>query len=174
MNKHVLIISGSARTGSKSRGIADAAYQLFTEQQGYARMVDLSRQVLPVFNGDPAQNDLDAVRQLRQYAVEAAAFFIVTPEYHNGISGALKNALDYLNADHFRNKPVAIAATSGGGKGGINALNNLRIVLRGVYANVLPGQYAANPEHFDEKGTFVDAAGIQSIQALVRELIGSL
>ncbi|GGK07077.1 NAD(P)H-dependent oxidoreductase [Calditerricola satsumensis] len=71
----------------------------------------------------------------------------------------------------FKNKPVAIAACAGGGKGGINALNNLRLVLRGVSALVLPSQLVAAPEAFDGGGNVIDAGGKQRLAALVDELV---
>ena len=53
------------------------------------------------------------------------------------MSGALKNSLDYLSSSEFIHKPVALLAVAGGGKGGINALNSMRTVARGVYANAI-------------------------------------
>ncbi|MCK9906868.1 NAD(P)H-dependent oxidoreductase, partial [Frankia sp. Cpl3] len=90
-----------------------------------------------------------AVKRLMAAAEQADGFVICTPEYHNGMSGSLKNALDFLGGKHFRGKAAIIGAACGGGKGGINALNNLRQVLRGVYAIVLPDQIVADPEHYD-------------------------
>lgn len=42
---------------------------------------------------------------------------LCTPEYHNAMSGALKNSLDYLSSSEFLHKPVALLAVAGGGKG---------------------------------------------------------
>lgn len=174
MSKTVLFISGSPRANSRTRAVTNLVYRLLRDQRGHAQLLDLHLHELPLFNGNPAQNELAPVQELRRLAAEAGGFFIVTPEYHNGISGALKNALDFLNADHFSNKPVAIAAASGGGKNGINALNNLRLVLRGVSANVLAGQFAADPSQIDEHGVFTDEAGVQSLSVLVNDLIAAL
>lgn len=103
-----------------------------------ATYFSLQKHPLPVFDGTEEQLKNRHVQTLQQLADEARGFFILTPEYHNGMSGALKNALDFLNKNHFHQNPAAIAAVSGGGKGGINALNNLRLVLRGLSTNVLP------------------------------------
>ncbi|MBH5318737.1 NAD(P)H-dependent oxidoreductase [Paenibacillus sp. GSMTC-2017] len=174
MSQNVLFISGSPRAAANTKAVVNVVYRLLRDKQGNAQLLDLHRHVLPLFNGEPTQNELDSVIQLRKLVQEADAFFIVTPEYHNGISGALKNALDFLNGDHFRNKPVAIAAAAGGGKGGINALNNLRIVLRGVQANVLPSQYVADPNQIDSHGIFIDEAGVNALQSLVQDLISAI
>ncbi|WP_042167953.1 NADPH-dependent FMN reductase [Paenibacillus gorillae] len=174
MSKNVLFISGSPRAGANTKAVVNVVYRLLRDKQGNSQLLDLHHHVLPLFNGDPAQQELDCVTQLRKLAQEADAFFIVTPEYHNGISGALKNALDFLNGDHFKGKPVAIAAAAGGGKGGINALNNLRIVLRGLQANVLPAQFVADPGHIDQHGIYIDESGVQTLQALVLDLASAL
>jgi NAD(P)H-dependent FMN reductase len=54
------------------------------------------------------------------------AFVFVTPEYNHGISGALKNALDYLFAE-WNNK--AAGFVSYGSAGGARAVEHLRGVL---------------------------------------------
>ncbi len=38
---------------------------------------------------------------------------LCTPEYHNAMSGALKNSLDYLSSSEFIHKPVALLAVAG-------------------------------------------------------------
>ncbi|MFF2480349.1 NADPH-dependent FMN reductase [Paenibacillus sp. NPDC058071] len=174
MSRNVLFISGSPRAEARTKAVINVVYRLLRDKQGNSQLLDLHRHVLPLFNGEPAQQELDTVVQLRKLAQEADAFFIVTPEYHNGISGALKNALEFLSSDQFKGKPVAIAAAAGGGKGGINALNNLRLVLRGVHANVLPVQYVADPHQIDEHGIFTDEAGVQALQELVLELASAV
>lgn len=84
------------------------------------------------------------------------------------MSGALKNALDFLGSDEFEHKTVALIAVGGGGKGGMNALNNMRIVMRGVYANVIPRQLVLDPPCFVSGELTKEAA--QQVDALILEL----
>jgi azobenzene reductase len=86
------------------------------------------------------------------------------------MSGALKNAFDFLNSAYFAHKPVALVAVSGGGKGGINALNNLRTVTRALYANVLSKQLVLDPSDIMEQGTLRKTAD-DGIHELMNELI---
>jgi NAD(P)H-dependent FMN reductase len=53
------------------------------------------------------------------------AYVFVTPEYNHGISGALKNAIDFLFVD-WNNK--ATGFVSYGGAGGARAVEQLRLV----------------------------------------------
>ena len=54
------------------------------------------------------------------------AFVFVTPEYNHGISGALKNALDYLYAE-WNNKVAGFVGY--GSAGGVRAVESLRLVM---------------------------------------------
>lgn len=93
---------------------------------------------------------------------------LCTPEYHNAMSGALKNSLDYLSSSEFVHKPVALLAVAGGGKGGINALNSMRTVARGVYANAIPKQVVLDGLHVQDGELGEDAKPL--IHDLVKEL----
>src|SRR3546814_2632141 len=53
-------------------------------------------------------------------------FVFVAPEYNHGISGALKNAIDYLSGE-WHNK--AAGFVSYGGVGGARAVEHLRVVM---------------------------------------------
>lgn len=87
------------------------------------------------------------------------------------MSGALKNALDFLSSEQFASKPVAIFACAGGGKGGINALANMRIVARGVYANVIPNQLVLDPVHIDDENNTVTEDAKAKIKDVMEELL---
>src|SRR5258706_11998643 len=65
----------------------------------------------------------------RTWAAKIGSFdgyVFVTPEYNHGISGALKNAIDFLFAE-WNNK--AAGFVSYGGAGGARAVEQLRLVL---------------------------------------------
>jgi len=57
------------------------------------------------------------------------AYVFVTPEYNHGISGALKNAIDFLFAE-WNNKAARLV--SYGGASGARAVEHLRLVLAEV------------------------------------------
>ncbi|WP_078408518.1 NADPH-dependent FMN reductase [Priestia abyssalis] len=160
----LVVINGSprkeGRTGILSR-FAASAYG--------AELIDLSEGTVPLFNGEAAQSELKDVQALRKTIGEADGILLTSPEYHSGMSGALKNALDFLSGQHFQHKPVALLAVAGGGKGGINALNNMRVVARGLYANVIPKQVVLDPICFTEKGTLTEE-GSKLVDDIVIEL----
>lgn len=149
---NILVINGSARTHSNTRYLAKNAVTYLQQQYPTAKITlfDLGHETLPMMDGEEASYAHPNVQKLTKLSEEASGFYICTPEYHNGMSGVLKNALDFLSYHQFHLKPVSLGAASGGGKGGINALNNLRIVLRGVGALVLPQQVVVDPIDFEE------------------------
>ncbi|MGR9050709.1 NADPH-dependent FMN reductase [Halobacillus faecis] len=140
----IVIFSGTPRTNGRTKIVAQAL-----EHKLNGTLVDLSKLNLPLFNGEESQGNHPSVQWLRRVVAEADGFIWVSPEYHNGMSGALKNALEFLSGFHFKGKPTLLLAVAGGGKGGINALNQMRTVGRGLYAAVVPGQLIFDPEHFE-------------------------
>ena len=53
-------------------------------------------------------------------------FIFVTPEYNHGVSGAFKNAIDFLNVE-WNNK--AVGFVSYGSAMGVRAVENLRVIV---------------------------------------------
>lgn len=167
---NILVINGGPRKNSNSRGVAKHAAELLTNHVAKVSYFDVRKNLFPLYLGDEEQYQHQEVITFRNMALEADGFFICTPEYHNGMSGALKNALEFLGKNHFNRKAVMITATAGGGKGGINALNNLRLVMRGVSALVLPQQIVFDPHLFNEQGELKDD-GKSQLSLLVEEFV---
>lgn len=161
----LLVINGSPRKNGRT-GIAAR----FITKTYNCELIDLSKGEIPLYNGSQEQFELKEVKELRRQVMEADGIILTSPEYHSAMSGALKNALDFLGSEQFSHKPVALLVVAGGGKGGINALNNMRIAGRGVYANVIPKQVVLDPHCFDydNEGLLEDPSLL--VKALVDEL----
>ncbi|MGG4385686.1 NADPH-dependent FMN reductase [Priestia megaterium] len=161
---NILIINGSPRETGRTTQVTRELHQNYQSS-----FLDLSQLSLPIFTGEPHQYETEEVQELIEKIEKADGILLATPEYHGAMSGALKNAFDFLNSAYFAHKPVALLAVSGGGKGGINALNNLRTVTRALYANVLSKQLVLDPADIVEKGTLRKNAA-DGIHELVNEL----
>lgn len=149
---NIVVINGTPRKQGRTKMAAS-----FVAKKYNATLLDVSTLPLPLFNGEKEQYELEVIRHLKTTIEKADAVLLLSPEYHSGMSGALKNMLDFLSAEQFTHKPVGLIAVSGGGKGGMNALTNMRTVMRGVYANVIPKQLVLDPQDFDyEHGGLVD------------------
>jgi len=80
------------------------------------------------------------VFRLREEVKQADGVILGTPEYHGGLSGVLKNALDLMGFDEFEGKMIGLVGVSGGRMGAYDALNTLRNVGRALHAWVIPDQ----------------------------------
>ncbi|MEE6258816.1 NADPH-dependent FMN reductase [Plantactinospora sonchi] len=80
----------------------------------------------------PSAQALRALGVLTPRLEAADAFVVVTPEYNHSYPAALKNVIDWHNAQ-FRAKPVAFVSY-GGLAGGLRAVEHLRLVFAELHA----------------------------------------
>lgn len=87
----------------------------------------------PLYNADVQANGFpDKVQAAQKTMLEADGIVLVSPEYNYGISGVLKNAIDWLSRmtpQPFAAKPTAIFGASGGILGTARAQYQLRQTL---------------------------------------------
>jgi chromate reductase len=107
MSYKILSFSGSQRARSwcsallrafKARVPAGVDFNIYEEHKQ-----------LPLFNPDLDPDPPASVLRLRQAVSRAQAILIVSPEYAHGVSGTIKNTLDWLvSYPDFADKPVAV------------------------------------------------------------------
>lgn len=137
----VIGICGSLRKGSYTRMALQIALEGAQELGAETQIIDLNKYDL-VFNDGRDIPYPKGVQRLRADVQRAQGIIIGTPEYHSGISGVLKNAIDLMGFDEFGGKMLGLVGVSGGSMGAINALNSLRTVGRSLHAWVMPQQVA--------------------------------
>lgn len=164
----VMLVCGSLHRASGTRAALEVAKDTLLTTGVEVDFYDLAEHRFPLYDPDgeiPAE-----VVDFRNRAHAADAFILGTPEYHSGMSGALKNALDYLGSRQFKQKPVGLLCSAGGGKGGINALNNLRTVVRGVLGLALPEQVVVDEDDFGDQLQLVNAERRARLEALAHSV----
>lgn len=68
---------------------------------------------LPLFNPDLEGEPIPALIELKAALKQADGLVIASPEYAHGISGPMKNALDWLvSGEEFPDKPIMLINTS--------------------------------------------------------------
>jgi chromate reductase len=166
----VLGVAGSLRQKSYNRATLGAAIELAP-----AGMTIETFDLAPIqpYNEDVKQQGFPPPEQeLRERIRAADAVLIVTPEYNRGVSGVLKNAIDWVSRppdQPFNGKPTAILGASPGMIGTAVAQYELRRylgVLNALLLNtpsVMIGQAA---QKFDDEGRLTDQP--------TREIIGQL
>ncbi|MGB1265961.1 MAG: NADPH-dependent FMN reductase, partial [Nereida ignava] len=136
---HVLGISGSLRKEATNRKLIREAARI----GGASTYVEADLN-LPLYDGDlEAAEGIPASVQVLADQIKAAdAVVISTPEYNKGISGVLKNALDWVSRTEgsvWQDKPVAILSAAAGRAGGERAQSNLRLAMNPFMARVISG-----------------------------------
>ncbi len=107
----ILAISGSLRSASINTALLRAVARLAPANISVELYNDLGN--LPLFNPDIEATDPPYVASLRSQLLAADAVLIASPEYAHGITGAMKNALDWMvGCEAFVNKPVALLNAS--------------------------------------------------------------
>jgi azobenzene reductase len=161
-----MLICGSLHQASGTRAALRVAEAALRDGGVEVDFYDLREHRFPLYDPDTDDDLPPEVADFKNQASQADAFILGTPEYHSGMSGALKNAIDFLGSREFRNKSVGLLCSSGGGKGGINALNNLRTVVRGVMGLAIPEQAVVDEDDFDEHMQMVNAERRSRVEAM--------
>lgn len=168
----ILGLAGSLRQASYNRALLHAASQLGPAGVVIDTFDGLG--ALPFFDADVEAAGLPApVADLRRAIAEADALLIATPEYNDGTSAVLKNALDWASRGPVRilvGKPVAVIGTASG-RGGIESVvRTLRRTGADVVDQTVAVPYAA--EAFDDELSLADARARAEVAALVAGLAG--
>lgn len=173
MSLQLVTICGSLRKGSYNRKVMDISAAAF----GPARVCDIDIH-WPLYHGDEeeATGVPDQVLLAAQTIAQADAVLIASPEYNRGISGALKNALDWISRTPHRaffNKPVAVMSAAAGRTGGESAQYMTRLCLIGVGALVIaqPQVAVAAPQkEFGPEGQLENEVYLKTIETLMQSL----
>ncbi|TFZ08990.1 NAD(P)H-dependent oxidoreductase [Ramlibacter humi] len=103
----ILALCGSLRRQSRSRALLQATRQLAGDRVAVDIFEGLGD--LPLFNPDLEDDAPAAVRRFWQAVSDSDALLIASPEYAHGVTGTIKNALDWLvGYVPFAGKPVAV------------------------------------------------------------------
>jgi chromate reductase len=107
----ILAISGSLRAASLNSALLRAIARLAPVDISVVLYRGLGD--LPLFNPDIAASDPSPVADLRTQIIAADALLIASPEYAHGVTGVMKNALDWMvGCEAFVHKPVALLNAS--------------------------------------------------------------
>lgn len=107
----LLAISGSLRTASFNTALLKAAQKLAPKDVDIILYTELGN--LPFFNPDLEGVEPASVSSFRALINSVDGILIASPEYAHGVTGVMKNALDWIvSGEEFVGKPVALFNTS--------------------------------------------------------------
>jgi chromate reductase len=171
----LLGLSGSLRRASNStaelRGLQDAVAPK-------ARLDVFSLHGLPLYNeDDDGEYAPESVRALRSAIETTDGVIMVSPEYNHGMSGVLKNSLDWASRPYGRSvlsgKPVLTMTASPAYTGGVRAQQQMNETLASIPARpVLRPQIVIGSVHEKVRnGRLVDETTLHFALAGVDDLI---
>ncbi len=169
----LLGISGSLRKASTNTMLMRNAAQIFGADTFIEGDINF-----PLYNGDleEASGIPDAVQTLADQIASADAVIIATPEYNKAISGALKNALDWVSRTKggpWNGKPVAIMSAAAGRAGGERSQFSLRLAMMAFRPHLLQGPevlVANSSNAFDADGKLQGEMYIKLLTTLMDDL----
>ena len=131
MSIRIAIILGSTRPGRVGEGVAQWVHAMASRRDDAEyELVDIKDFNLPLLDEPaPPSRGQYSKEHTKRWAAKIASFdgfVFVAPEYNHGISGALKNAIDFLYKE-WNNK--AAGFVSYGSAGGTRAVESLRLVM---------------------------------------------
>src|SRR5262249_21652669 len=136
--------------------------------------LDLLDYPMVLYDGDVEQSGAPAsVAKLAAKIVAAEALVVATPEYNGGITGVLKNAIDWLsrlNPMPLRGKHLLLLSASPGPWGGVRGLWHTRVPFEALGVHVFPQMLSVPVAHIafdaEDRLTGEKAAQLESLLRL--------
>ena len=126
---------------------------------------------LPLFNPDLESDPPHVVQQLRARVAQADALLIASPEYAHGMTGTIKNALDWLvSFEPFAYKLVAVLNASPRAQHADAALREVLTTMAAVIVEPASITLPLVGAGLDEDGMLARPAVASAIQAALQAL----
>jgi FMN reductase len=163
---NVLAVVGSLQRASVTRVVVRHVAQQLQAAGCVVDVLDFEEEPLALYNPDTA-HDLPGYANLQSRVHRADVIVLGSPDYHGGISGALKNFLDHFWHE-FSGKLFATVVASH--EKGLTATDQLRTVARQCYAWTLPYGVSFTEDLDVKDGQIVGETFKQRLEMLIRDL----
>jgi chromate reductase len=171
----LLGLSGSLRRASANTAV------LRTLEEALAPKAELTifpLDEVPPYNPDrDGENAPEAVSALKGAIAASDGLIVISPEYNYGMSGVLKNALDWASRPAMKSplkgKPALIMTASPAFTGGVRAQHQLRETLAATLARVVarPQVVIAGVHEKVRDGRLVDEVALRFALEAVDDLL---
>jgi FMN reductase len=170
-------LGGSLASNSKSRAALQSALEGAAAAGADTRLLDVRRLNLPMYNPDDDEPTEEAAWLIEScYAADGLLWS--SPMYQGSISGALKNALDWLHLLGDRDPPflhdkvIGLMSVAGGTQG-LQAINTMEFATRALRGWAVPYvvPVATAARVFDRAGRIQDQAVELQLKTLGEEVV---
>lgn len=184
----ILVFAGSSRTGAYSKQLARAGAIALDSLSGpqTSNLIDLADFDVPVYNAD-LEADKGLPQRIRAFKILARqhdGMMIATPEYNGCVPPLLVNLFAWASRPEpnegassvFQDKPVALMASSPGGRGGVRVVPRLRDMVSELGMIAVRG-FVTVPyadDAFAADGRIADQDQDRSLLALADRLLAQI
>ncbi len=173
----IVIVQGHNKPQSTLSGLCGHLTTLFEGHGAEVELFCVHAQPLPLMEEGVKYDSDPHVAQLKASMKASDGIVLTSPEYHGSVSGAFKNALDFLWPE-FSGKPVMLAAVSGGAvpHGALDHMAGIVRTLHGVLSPEVVGlgrgtkELEASGAPLDEKTRERVAKACATLLELTRKL----
>jgi FMN reductase len=169
-------LGGSLRETSTSRTALEVALEGAAASGAEVELIWVRDLGLPLYTDE--HTPPPAALALAETLYQADALIWASPTYHGSVSGAFKNALDWLillaenDPPYLADKPIGLVTTAGGVQG-LQAINTMDFIARSLRGwsvpLVLP--VAQSWQSFDPEGHLKDEAVAGQLRKLGAEVV---
>ncbi len=179
----ILAFAGSTREASLNKRLVRVAADAARGAGAAVTLIDLRDYPMPHYDGDlEAGEGLPASAHALKNVLKAHdGLLISAPEYNGGMSGMLKNTIDWISrrghddriVAAFSGKFAGLMSAAPGALGGLRGLGQLRHVLTSVGVLVIPQQCAVGggAAAFGADGKLSDPARQAAIEAIAARVV---
>lgn len=171
----LLGISGSLRKASTNTAILKSLAEVVADK---ATLELFPLHEIPLYDQDiDVEPSLPAIAAFREAIAAADGVIISSPEYNYGMSGVLKNALDWASRPYGKSrltgKPVLTITASAASTGGVRAQTQLNETLTAIAALVVLRPQSVIGSVFQKMtdGKFTDETSLKFLSAAVDDLL---
>lgn len=178
VSPRIVGLGGSLRAGSTSLSALRVALDGASRAGAGVDLLDVRVLDLPPYDG--AAHRSPGLARFEELTAGADGMIWASPLYHGTISGAFKNALDWLQllSDHeppfLTGTPVGLIATAGGVQG-LQAINTMEYVVRALRGWTVPYvvPVARSYQAFAADGSPLDSGLDRQLAKLGQEVVAA-
>ena len=177
MKPLIVGLGGSLRTPSASLSALQVALDTASTAGADVELLDIRLLDLPLYR-EPLADRLPGLERLVDLTARADAMIWSSPLYHGTVSGAFKNALDWLqrlggnDPPFLSGRPIGLIATAAGVQG-LQAINTMEHAVRALRGWTVPFvvTIGRSYEAFAADGSPQDLAVARQLTTLGQEVV---
>jgi FMN reductase len=174
----LVALGGSTRPQSNTERALRHAAKLAENLGAEVRVVAGRELIVPIYDTEVTERDPKAAEILDDVRW-ADALLLASPGYHGGVSGLVKNVLDYVEdtrldeRPYLHDVPVGIIAVAHGWQAGVTTMEQLRTIVHALRGWPTPLAAVLNPSGglFDADGRLVDGSTAEQLGLVVDQVL---